>query len=61
MVHVSGVSREKSRDSGQGRADVGDLDNMGGAFCERASAVGGGICEGGESRLAGVMVAMGGV
>lgn len=59
MVHVSGVSREKSSDSGQGSDDVGLDDRMRGAFCERARAVGGGICEGGESRLACDMAAIG--
>ena len=52
MVHDSGVSREKRRERGHGSDEVGDVESMRGAFWERASAVGGGIWEGGESRLA---------
>jgi hypothetical protein len=52
MAHDSGVSREKSRDSGHGSDDVGDEARTRGAFCERARAVGGGMREGGERRFA---------
>jgi len=61
IVHVSGVSREKSRESGHGRVGVGDVDSMRGAFCERARAWGGAIWAGGESRLACVIFAIDGV
>jgi AP-3 complex subunit delta-1 len=58
MVHVSGVSREKRRERGQGRVEVGVVERMSGAFWERARAVGGGIEAGGVRRLACVMVAI---
>jgi hypothetical protein len=52
IVHVSGVSRLKRSDNGHGNDEVGDVERMRGAFCERCSAVWGGICDGGERRLA---------
>jgi len=61
MVHVSGVSREKSSERGHGSVDVGVVERTRGAFWDRARAVGGGICAGGERRLACVMLAAAGV
>lgn len=52
MTHDSGVSREKSSESGHGRDEVGGLERMRGAFWERESAVGGAILEGGVRRFA---------
>lgn len=52
MTQDSGVSREKSSESGHGRDEVGGLERMSGAFCERESAVGGAILEGGVRRFA---------
>jgi hypothetical protein len=51
MVHDSGVSREKRRDSGQGNEDVGGCESISGAFCESARAVVGGMWDGGDRRL----------
>ncbi|RMZ74126.1 AP-3 complex subunit delta [Pyrenophora seminiperda CCB06] len=58
IVHVSGVSREKSRESGHGNQEESDVDSMRGAFCESARATGGGILAGGESKLGSVMLAV---
>lgn len=43
MVHDSGVSREKRRESGHGSDETGDEARMRGAFCDSARAVAGGI------------------
>lgn len=56
MVHDSGVSREKRSDNGHGNEDVGGCERMSGAFCESASAVWGGICDGGRRRFGCVML-----
>ena len=52
IVHDSGVSEEKSSDNGHGSEEVGELEIIGGAFCESWSAVAGGIEDGGERRFA---------
>jgi len=58
MVHDSGVSREKSRERGHGREDVGGWESIRGAFWESARATEGGIEVGGERRFACDIVAV---